>query len=97
MALDSIGISHRDIKPANLGLARVDGRTKAARRTRLALFDFSLSRADVSQIEAGTPPYRDPFLGIGIRTTFDSAAERYSAAWCFTKWPPRPLPCMATE
>ncbi|NKX80098.1 protein kinase [Gordonia amicalis] len=80
VALDSIGISHRDIKPANLGLARVDGRTKAARRTRLALFDFSLSRADVSQIEAGTPPYRDPFLGIGIRTTFDSAAERYSAA-----------------
>lgn len=80
VALDSIGIAHRDIKPANLGLARVEGRTKAARKTRLALFDFSLSRADVSQTEAGTPPYRDPFLGTGIRTAFDSAAERYSAA-----------------
>ncbi|MFD2157211.1 hypothetical protein ACFSUH_43995 [Rhodococcus jostii] len=34
----------------------------------------------MEQLDAGTPPYRDPFLGTGIRTAYDSAAERYSAA-----------------
>ncbi|OLL18358.1 serine/threonine protein kinase [Rhodococcus sp. M8] len=78
VALDAAGITHRDLKPSNLGLTKPEGKAKA--KTRLALFDFSLSRAPVEQIDAGTPPYRDPFLGTGIRTSYDSAAERYSAA-----------------
>lgn len=78
VALDAAGITHRDIKPSNLGLSRPDGKRSA--KARLALFDFSLSRAAVEQLDAGTPPYRDPFLGTGIRTAYDSAAERYSAA-----------------
>ncbi|MFI7171644.1 protein kinase domain-containing protein [Rhodococcoides fascians] len=77
VALDAAGITHRDIKPANLGLSRPDGKARSA-KARLALFDFSLSRAPVDQVDAGTPPYRDPFLGTGLRTSFDSAAERYS-------------------
>ncbi|MFD4368677.1 NERD domain-containing protein [Rhodococcus sp. NPDC058521] len=78
VALDAAGITHRDIKPSNLGLSRPEGKRTA--KARLALFDFSLSRAPVEQLDAGTPPYRDPFLGTGVRTTYDSAAERYSAA-----------------
>ncbi|MEU1950839.1 protein kinase domain-containing protein [Nocardia rhamnosiphila] len=78
VALDAAGITHRDLKPSNLGLAKPEGKAKA--KARLALFDFSLSRAPVEQVDAGTPPYRDPFLGTGIRTSYDSAAERYSAA-----------------
>ncbi|MDG3017209.1 protein kinase domain-containing protein [Speluncibacter jeojiensis] len=78
VALDAAGITHRDIKPSNLGLSRPDGKRSA--KARLALFDFSLSRAPVDQLDAGTPPYRDPFLGTGIRTAYDSAAERYSTA-----------------
>lgn len=76
--LDSAGITHRDIKPANLGLHRPEG--KRATPIQLALFDFSLSRTPVDNLTAGTPPYRDPFLGEGLRTAYDSAAERYSAA-----------------
>jgi serine/threonine protein kinase len=78
VGLDSAGITHRDIKPANLGLFRPEG--KRATDSELALFDFSLSRVPVDNLNAGTPPYRDPFLGEGLRTTYDSAAERYSAA-----------------
>ncbi|MGN7158135.1 protein kinase domain-containing protein [Dietzia cercidiphylli] len=77
VALDEAGITHRDIKPSNLGLMRPQGKSRG--RTRLALFDFSLSRAPVEQVDAGTPPYRDPFLGTGLRRTYDSSAERYSA------------------
>jgi serine/threonine protein kinase len=76
--LEAAGIMHRDIKPANLGLDRSDHKRSAT--THLALFDFSLSRAPVDNLTAGTPPYRDPFLGQGLRTTYDSAAERYAAA-----------------
>jgi serine/threonine protein kinase len=78
VGLDAAGITHRDIKPANLGLFRPEG--KRASESELALFDFSLSRVPVDNLSAGTPPYRDPFLGEGLRTTYDSAAERYSAA-----------------
>ena len=78
VALDAAGITHRDLKPSNLGLAKPEGKPRA--KARLELFDFSLSRAPVEQVDAGTPPYRDPFLGTGIRTSYDSAAERYSAA-----------------
>lgn len=71
--LDTAGVDHRDIKPSNLGVReRKTGK-------HLVLFDFSLSRASASALQAGTPPYLDPFLG-GTRQVFDSAAERYSAA-----------------
>ncbi|WP_303377569.1 NERD domain-containing protein [Corynebacterium sp.] len=75
-ALESTGITHRDIKPANLGIAVSGG------HQHLSLYDFSLSAIDLSLVEAGTPPYRDPFLAAkwGKRTHFDSSAERYSAA-----------------
>lgn len=76
-ALDAAGLTHRDIKPSNLGLTRAEDRRI---KYRLTLFDFSLSRAPVDQLDAGTPPYRDPFLGSGRRTAYDSAAERYAAA-----------------
>ena len=73
--LDRAHIDHRDIKPANLGVRESRGdRTK-----HLVLFDFSLSRAAASAVEAGTPPYLDPFL-TGDRRQFDSAAERYAAS-----------------
>lgn len=76
VTLDAAGISHRDIKPSNLGI-RED---RKYRTKHLVLFDFSLSRAGASAVEAGTPPYLDPFLGAPQRPTFDSAAERYAAA-----------------
>ncbi|MGO1464374.1 MAG: protein kinase domain-containing protein, partial [Candidatus Corynebacterium faecigallinarum] len=72
--LEKAGIDHRDIKPANLGIGADSRKTQ-----RLKLFDFSLSRAPANAVEAGTPPYLDPFLG-GDRGLYDSAAERYSAA-----------------
>ncbi|WP_433792658.1 BREX system serine/threonine kinase PglW [Actinoplanes sp. CA-252034] len=75
VTLDKAGIDHRDIKPSNLGVRESRGdRTK-----HLILFDFSLTRAAASAIQAGTPPYLDPFL-IGTRDRYDSAAERYAAA-----------------
>ncbi|MBK8939667.1 MAG: protein kinase [Polyangiaceae bacterium] len=65
---------HRDIKPANVGIA-----TSAAKRTRnLFLFDFSLAAVPLTELEVGTPVYRDPFLL--KRGTYDHAADRYSAA-----------------
>ena len=73
--LDAVGVDHRDIKPANLGV--IEGR---GRKKHLILFDFSLTGAAASAVEAGTPPYLDPFLGVGSRTQFDSAAERYAAS-----------------
>ncbi|WP_254358766.1 protein kinase domain-containing protein [Mycolicibacterium peregrinum] len=78
VGLEAAGIAHRDIKPSNLGLSKNDRKRSAP--THLALFDFSLSRAPIDNLTAGTPPYRDPFLGEGMRVTYDSAAERYAAA-----------------
>ncbi len=72
--LEKVGIDHRDIKPANLGIGADSRKVQ-----RLKLFDFSLSRAPATAVEAGTPPYLDPFLG-GDRGLYDSAAERYSTA-----------------
>ena len=74
--LDRLGIDHRDIKPHNLGVREDAGDKKK----RLVLFDFSLTRAAADATSAGTPQYRDPFLGEGRRQRFDSHAERYSAA-----------------
>ncbi|MBT8227707.1 MAG: hypothetical protein KJO75_19725, partial [Dactylosporangium sp.] len=76
VALDKAGVDHRDIKPANLGVREQRG----DHVKHLVLFDFSLSRAGASAVEAGTPPYLDPFLGSVRRPTWDSAAERYAAA-----------------
>ncbi|WP_312722493.1 BREX system serine/threonine kinase PglW [Mobilicoccus sp.] len=74
--LDRLGLDHRDIKPHNLGVREDAG----DRKKRLVLFDFSLTRAAADATSAGTPQYRDPFLGEGRRQRFDSHAERYSAA-----------------
>jgi serine/threonine protein kinase len=81
VTLDKAGIDHRDIKPSNLGVRESRGdHTKHGDRTKhLVLFDFSLTRAAASALQAGTPPYLDPFL-TGTRDRFDSAAERYAAA-----------------
>lgn len=76
VALDRAGIDHRDIKPGNLGVRERRGdRTK-----HLVLFDFSLSAAGTTDLDAGTRPYLDPFLGSATRPRWDSAAERYAAA-----------------
>lgn len=74
--LDRLGVDHRDIKPGNLGVRENPG----DRKKHLVLFDFSLAKAAADAVEAGTPQYRDPFLGQARRMRFDSAAERYSAA-----------------
>lgn len=74
--LEREGIAHRDIKPDNLGITE-RGQNK---RRHLLLLDFSLARAPAEQLDAGTPPYLDPFLGTGDRRRFDLAAERFSAA-----------------
>lgn len=44
------------------------------------MFDFSMAGVDAKDIDAGTLPYLDPFLGTGDRRQFDTAAERYGAA-----------------
>jgi serine/threonine protein kinase len=74
--LDGQGVAHRDIKPANLAIRP---RPKD-RQPHLALFDFSLSRAPVAQVHAGTPGYLDPFLGQPDRPRWDGHAERYAVA-----------------
>jgi serine/threonine protein kinase len=76
--LDRAGVDHRDIKPANLGVREERGE-RGDRSKHLVLFDFSLARAGATALEAGTPHYRDPFLGSRGRSRYDSAAERYSA------------------
>ncbi|MGW2395397.1 BREX system serine/threonine kinase PglW [Kitasatospora sp. NPDC001664] len=76
VGLDRAAVDHRDIKPANLGIRE----QRSDRAKHLVLFDFSLSRAGAASIEAGTPPYLDPFLGTHLRPNWDSAAERYAAA-----------------
>ncbi len=74
--LDANAINHRDIKPDNLGI-----RPRASdRQPHLLLYDFSLSRAPLTDIRAGTPPYLDPFLGSVGRLRWDAAAERYAVA-----------------
>lgn len=76
VALDDAGVDHRDIKPSNLGVRE----QRSDRAKHLVLFDFSLAKASASTLTAGTPPYLDPFLGVGKRRNWDSAAERYAAA-----------------
>ena len=70
-------MAHRDLKPDNLGVHERGG--KATKR-RLALFDFSLAEEPLAAVEAGTPPYLDPFLGSPERRLWDVAAKRYASA-----------------
>jgi serine/threonine protein kinase len=74
--LEQEGVAHRDIKPDNIGIAQAPG----SGTYRLVLFDFSLSRAPVETITAGTRPYLDPFLPDRKPPRWDLHAERYAAA-----------------
>ncbi|CDO20640.1 protein kinase [Mycolicibacterium mageritense DSM 44476 = CIP 104973] len=76
VALERHGVTNRDIKPANLGVYQSSSRAES----HLMMFDFSMAGVDARNIEAGTPPYLDPFLGAGARRQYDTAAERYGAA-----------------
>ena len=74
--LEQEGIAHRDIKPDNIGISKVAG-TGAYR---LVLFDFSLSRAPLETLTAGTRPYLEPFLPDRRPPRWDLHAERYAVA-----------------
>jgi serine/threonine protein kinase/transcriptional regulator with XRE-family HTH domain len=70
--LEKRGIAHRDLKPDNIGIKEY------GKKLHLKVFDFSLSSAPLDNVRVGTPPYLEPFLQ--LRTRWDTAAERYSAA-----------------
>lgn len=72
--LEEQGIPHRDIKPDNISV----GMVKHGKKLHLVLFDFSLSRAPVDNIRAGTKGYLDPLLP--LRKRWDLHAERYAVA-----------------
>lgn len=74
--LEQEGVAHRDVKPDNIGIAKV----AASGAYRLVLFDFSLSRAPLENITAGTRPYLDPFLVDRRPARWDLHAERYAVA-----------------
>lgn len=74
--LEQEGIAHRDIKPDNIGIAQTAG----SGAYRLVLFDFSLSRAPLENVNAGTKPYLDPFLIDRRPPRWDLHAERYAVA-----------------
>ncbi|MFJ8967054.1 BREX system serine/threonine kinase PglW [Lentzea sp. NPDC102401] len=73
--LEKKGVIHRDIKPDNLGVRNHPRFGRA-----LVLFDFSLAGAPVTDVNAGTRGYIDPFLGTDRRPVYDAHAERYAAA-----------------
>jgi serine/threonine protein kinase len=74
--LEQEGVAHRDVKPDNIGIAKA----AATGAYRLVLFDFSLSRAPLENVMAGTRPYLDPFLVDRRPPRWDLHAERYAAA-----------------
>lgn len=74
-SLERHGVVHRDIKPDNIGV-----RSLTKGRNQLVLFDFSLARAPLENVNVGTEGYRDPFLKLRKPARWDLAAERYSAA-----------------
>lgn len=74
--LEQVGIHHRDIKPENIGISKL-GRED---RLGLILFDFSLTKAPLESIRAGTPPYLEPFLSLRKPPRWDLYAERFAVA-----------------
>jgi serine/threonine protein kinase len=74
--LEEKGKSHRDIKPGNIAITD-RGQNKPKQ---VILFDFSLAALSADNLNAGTPGYIDPFLGVGNRKLWDRAAERYATA-----------------
>lgn len=75
VVLEDEGIAHRDIKPDNLGIIE-RGKNK---ERHLVLFDFSLTRTDATNLQAGTAAYLDPFLAEREPKRWDLHAERYAA------------------
>lgn len=74
--LEEQGVNHRDIKPDNIAI----GHLGRADKLHLVLFDFSLSRAPLDNIRAGTTGYLDPLLSVRQPPRWDLQAERYAAA-----------------
>jgi serine/threonine protein kinase len=73
--LEDQGIYHRDIKPDNIGLM-----PSHSGKLQLVLFDFSLAKASVGNIQAGTRPYLDPYLALRKPPRWDLYAERFAVA-----------------
>jgi serine/threonine protein kinase len=73
--LEEHQVLHRDIKPANLGVGSVSNVAD-----HLTVFDFSLARLPVSEVQVGTAVYRDPYLRAEGRKGWDFHADRWSAA-----------------
>ena len=74
--LEKQGINHRDIKPDNIAIGHIG----SSKQLELVLFDFSLARAPLDNIRAGTTSYLDPFLPLRKSRRWDLHAERYAAA-----------------
>jgi serine/threonine protein kinase len=74
--LEKQGINHRDIKPDNIAVGHIG----SSKQLELVLFDFSLARAPLDSIRAGTAAYLDPFLPLRKSKRWDLHAERYAAA-----------------
>ncbi len=72
--LEAFGVFHRDIKPENVGLKELPDGYQAI------LLDLSLASAPIDDLNVGTAPYRDPFLGDRAEKIYDGAADRYAAA-----------------
>jgi len=73
--LEKQGINHRDIKPDNIAVGHIG----SSKQLELVLFDFSLARAPLDNIRAGTAAYLDPFLPLRKSKRWDLHAERYAA------------------
>ena len=76
VVMERQGVDHRDLKPENLIFVE---RGKY-RETRLAVIDFSLTRASHDDVDAGTIGYLDPFLRDRETRRWDLQAERHAAA-----------------
>lgn len=74
--LEREGVYHRDIKPDNIGIRPLGRKDEL----HLMLFDFSLCKAPLENIRAGTAPYLDPFLSRRKPPRWDLHAERFAVA-----------------